>query len=545
MSLATRAVELLARIPPARTHALSVRRDIDVVMRDGITLLADLYRAPGHTTQPTVLMRSPYGRTGVWGLGARVFAERGYQVLIQSCRGTGGSEGDFNAYRHEIEDGLTTLAWLEQQPWFSGKVAMFGPSYLGIVQWAVATSPPGSLRAMAAPISSARVRAFTYPGGTFSLDSTLSWLALLASQRAGGRLGVRGRLAARRRMARGFEALPLSEADVAVTGERVPFYQDWLARMDDDAFWAPVEYDRHLESLTVPVTMVTGWYDMFLPAQLADYQALRTAGRDVRLTIGPWKHTDAGVAGESLRDSLEWFGMHLQGLDGNSRRSRVRLFVGGARRWIDVADWPHPARRVRWHLQPGRLLHTRLAQVSAPDCYRYDPSDPTPSVGGSLLARSGGPRDNRALERRSDVLVYTSAALVRDLEVIGPVSAELYVRSSLEHTDFFVRLCDVEPSGKSRNICDGLQRMTPTAWRRGADGVSAAEVHLWPAAHVFRRGHRVRVQVSSGAHPRFARNLGGGEPLPTAMTMRAADQEIWHDPDHPSAIVLPISEATG
>jgi putative CocE/NonD family hydrolase len=200
---------------------------------------------------------------------------------------------------------------------------------------------------------------------------------------------------------------------------------------------------------------------------------------------------------------------------------------------------------VRWHLQPGRLLHTRLPRVSAPDRYRYDPANPTPSVGGTLLASSGGPRDNRALERRSDVLVYTSAALVRDLEVIGPVTAELCVRSSLEHTDFFVRLCDVEPSGKSRNICDGLQRLIPTAWRRGADGVSAVDVHLWPAAHVFRRGHRVRVQVSSGAHPRFARNLGGGEPLPTAVNMRAADQEIWHDPEHPSAIVLPISEATG
>ncbi len=545
MSLATRAVERLARLPPAQTHALTVRRDIAVVMGDGITLLADLYRAREHGTQPTVLMRSPYGRTGVWGLGARVFAERGYQVLIQSCRGTGGSEGDFNAYRHEIEDGLTTFAWLERQPWFSGKVAMFGPSYLGIVQWAVATRPPGSLRAMAAPISSARVRAFTYPGGTFSLESTLVWLALLAGQRRGGRLRLRRRLAARRRMARGFRALPLSEADVAVTGEPVPFYQDWLARMSDDAFWAPVEYDRHLESLTVPVTMVTGWYDMFLPAQIADYQALRAAGRDVRLTIGPWKHTDAGVAGESLRDSLEWFGMHLQGRDADSRRSRVRLFVGGARRWIDVADWPPPTRSVRWHLQPARLLHTRLARASAPDRYRYDPSDPTPSVGGSLLGRSGGPRDNRDLERRSDVLVYTSAALVRDLEVIGPVTAELYVRSSLEHTDFFVRLCDVEPSGRSRNICDGLQRLTPTAWRRGGDGVSALEVHLWPAAHVFRRGHQVRVQVSSGAHPRFARNLGGGEPLPTAVNMRAADQEIWHDPDHPSAIVLPISQATG
>src|ERR1022692_2327719 len=337
MSFATRAAAVLARIPPAHTRDIAVHRDIEVTMPDGIRLLTDRYWPRGNGGEPVIVMRSPYGRNAVWALAARLFAERGYQVIVQSCRGTGGSEGEFDAYRHEAHDGLATLAWIEAQPWFSGKLAMAGPSYLGIVQWAVAAEPPPSLGAMAVPISSARVRAFTYPGGTFSLDSTLTWLALLASQRAGGRLGVRGRLAARRRMARGFEALPLSEADVAVTGERVPFYQDWLARMDDDAFWAPVEYDRHLAALTVPVTMVTGWYDMFLPAQLADYQALRAAGRDVRLKIGPWKHTDAGVAGESLRDSLEWFGMHLQGLDGNSRRSRVRLFVGGARRWIDVA----------------------------------------------------------------------------------------------------------------------------------------------------------------------------------------------------------------
>ena len=217
--------------------------------------------------------------------------------------------------------------------------------------------------------------------------------------------------------------------------------------------------------------------------------------------------------------------------------------MGGASRWIEVDEWPPPARTVRWRLQPRGRLHPGTPETSTPDRYRYDPSDPTPSVGGSLLARSGGPRDNRALERRSDVLVYTSAALVRDLGVIGPIQAELYVRSSLEHTDFFVRLCDVAPSGASRNICDGLLRLTPSAWRPGSDGVAMVEVQLWPAAHVFRRGHRMRVQVSSGAHPRFARNLGGGESLASATTMHPADQEVWHDPDHPSAIVLPIRDA--
>jgi putative CocE/NonD family hydrolase len=543
MSLVTRAAAALARIPPAGTHDVAVRRDIEVAMPDGTCLLTDRYWPRGNGGEPVIVMRSPYGRTAVWALAARLLAERGYQVILQSCRGTGGSGGEFDAYRNEAQDGLATLRWIESQPWFVGKVALAGPSYLGIVQWAVASEPPPSLRAMAVSISSARVRAFTYPGGTFSLDSTLTWLALLASQRQGGRPRLRERMAARGRMASGVMTLPLGDADRVVTGARVGFYQDWLARVDDDAFWAPVEFDRHLSSLTVPVTMVTGWYDMFLPAQLADYQVLRAAGRDVRLTIGPWKHTDPGAAGEALRDLLDWFGTHLlDNRGGSSQRSRVRLFVGGARRWLEVEEWPPPARSVRWHLHRDGVLHPRAPVASAPDRYRYDPSDPTPSVGGTLLARSGGPRDNRALEGRSDVLVFTSSVLVRDLEVVGPIAAELHVRSSLEHTDYFVRLCDVEPSGKSLNVCDGLVRVTPASSRPGADGIASIHVPLWPAAHVFRRGHRLRVQVSSGAHPRFARNLGVGEPLATAVTMHSADQEVWHDPAHPSAVVLPVRD---
>ena len=439
-------------------------------MPDGERLLTDRYWPRGAARQPVIVLRSPYGRGSVWALAARLLAERGYQVILQSCRGTGGSGGEFDAYRNEAEDGLATLRWIEFQPWFSGKIAMAGPSYLGIVQWAVATEPPPSLRAMAVSISSARVRVFTYPGGTFSLDSTLTWLALLAGQRLGGRPRLREQMAARQRMADGVMTLPLGDADRVVTGVRVGFYQDWLARMDDDDFWAPVEFDRHLSSLAVPVTMVSGWYDMFLPAQLADYQALLQAGRDVRLTIGPWKHTDPGAAGEALRDALDWFGIHLLDDRGDRwQRSRVRLFVGGARRWVEVAEWPPPARSVRWHLHAHGELHPRTPVVSAPDRYRYDPSDPTPSVGGTLLSRSGGPRDNRALERRRDVLVFSSSVLVRDLEVVGPVAAELHVRSSLAHTDFFVRLCDVEPSGKSLNVCDGLVRLTPrvaSAWSR-------------------------------------------------------------------------------
>jgi len=541
VSLTSRVVDMIARLPPVHTRAISVRRDIEIPMPDGVTLLADRYRARANGTEPLVLMRSPYGRAGLHAVAARAFAERGYQVVVQSCRGTQGSGGEFNAYRDEARDGRATLEWIDRQPWSTGKVAMFGPSYLGVAQWAAASNPHPSLCALAPAITSARVRTFTYPAGAFSLDSTLTWLATLARRRRPGLLGLRDQVDGRMRLARGFVTLPLAAADRAVTGDVVPFYQDWLARQHDDAFWAPVEFERHLRDVAPPVTMVTGWYDMFLPVQLADYRALRDAGREVRITIGPWKHADPGVAMESLRDALDWFETHLKGSP-DERGSRVRVFLGGARRWIELEDWPPPARSTPWYLQPDGRLHPRPPAVSPPDRYSYDPADPTPSVGGSLLASRGGPRDNRALEARSDVLVYTSASLVRDVEVIGPVSARLHVTSTLEHTDFFVRLCDVDPSGASRNICDGLQRLRPEAWHRAADGVASLDVELWPAAHVFRRDHRIRVQVSSGAHPRFSRNLGGDEPFGAATTMHVASQQIWHDPDHPSAIVLPVRD---
>jgi len=544
MSLVSHLLERAAHLPPPRTRAITIRRNLAIRMPDGVTLLADRYRARHDGTEPVILIRSPYGRGGIHALAARAFAERGFQVVVQSCRGTFGSGGDFNAYRDEAGDGLATLDWLGAQAWSKRGVAMFGPSYLGIVQWAVAADPHATLRALAPAITSSRTRTFTYPNGSFSLASTLAWLDILSGQRHKGLRRLRERLNSGRRLASGFATSPLTDADQVVTGDRVQFYQDWLTRKDDDAFWAPVEFDRYLDAVSVPVTMVTGWYDIFLPVQLADYRALRAAGRDARLTIGPWKHVDPGCAAESIRDALDWFGVQLHGRP-TSRASRVRIFVGGSRRWRDLDEWPPPSRAVGWHLHPNGGLEVRRAEASEPDHYRYDPADPTPTVGGTVLATSGGPRDNRALERRRDVLVFTSPALVRDVEVVGNVAAHLHVRSSLEHTDFFVRLCDVDPSGASRNICDGLVRLTPGAWRRDADGVAMVTVDLWPTAHVFRRDHRIRVQVSSGAHPRFVRNLGGGEPFGSATTMRVADQEIYHDRDHPSAIVLPVREEPG
>ncbi len=289
--------------------------------------------------------------------------------------------------------------------------------------------------------------------------------------------------------------------------------------------------------------LIAGWYDVFLPQTLADYARLRAAGRRPQLILGPWFHLDSRWMPMGLRASLAWFRAHLLGDRSGLGAAPVRVHVMGAGTWRELPDWPPPCREERWHLQPGGGLAPAAPAASEPDRYRYDPADPTPTVGGSTLLPTAGARDNREVEARADVLVYTSAPLAREVLAMGLVKAELYVTSSLEHTDFFVRLCDVHPSGRSLNVSDGLLRLAPGRGSSAAEGgARKVEIDLWSTAHCWRRGHRVRLQVSSGAHPRHARNPGSGEPLATATTLVVAEQAVHHDPARPSAIILPIVE---
>ena len=278
--------------------------------------------------------------------------------------------------------------------------------------------------------------------------------------------------------------------------------------------------------------MVAGWYDIFLPYMLADYQALREDGQDVRLRVGAWRHSSPGVFKYGFHDALGWFDAHLR-RQPLPRHDPVRVEVMGGGGWRGLRQWPPPARVQRWHLHPGRALDTAPPPASEPDRYRYDPADPTPAVGGSTLSQNSGPKDNRALEQRPDVLTFTSAPVESALEIVGPVSAELHVASSRTHTDFFARLCDVDPKGKSVNVTDGLLRLTE-------GGPGPIRVDLWPVAHRFEPGHRIRLQLSSGSHPRYARNLGTGEPLATASSLQTADQAVYHDPGRPSAVLFPV-----
>jgi uncharacterized protein len=543
MSVASRFLGKAMKLPPAESHAVKVDRDLRIPMSDGVVLLADRY-IPAAGAGPLVLVRSPYGRANMFGtLFGTLFAERGLQVLLQSCRGTFGSGGELDPFA-ERDDGLATVAWMREQDWYPGAFATAGPSYLGIVQWAIAADAGPDLRAMAALVTSTDPYDLIFDGGSFSLQSTLVWVDLVEHQER--RLALLRQGLASRRLKSLFGQLPLGELDSRAVGHEISDWQNWLAHPGaDDPYWTARRFCADRSAVSAQVSFVAGWQDIFLPGELRDYLALRAAGHEPYLLIGPWQHTDSDGMAAGIRESVAWLRAQLLDDKSQLRAAPVRIFVGGIEQWRDLPSWPPHSTAQRWHLQAGGGLHTDEPKAAEPDTYSYDPADPTPSVGGPVLAASAGrgktPSDNRELEARDDVLTYTSSPLGADLEVIGQVSADLYVRSNLEHTDFFARLCDVESSGRSLAVCDALIRVAPGQPAAEADGTIRVRIDLWPTAYRFKSGHRIRLQVSSGAHPRYARNTGSGEPLGAATKLVPADQQVFHDPDHPSALLLPVT----
>jgi putative CocE/NonD family hydrolase len=395
---------------------------------------------------------------------------------------------------------------------------------------------------MALSVTSSNFRdAVVYPSGCFALGTSLTWLRLLEYQENGIGNALRRQFESKRILKTAYNVLPVVDADVAAVGRPIPFFRDWLEHeTPGDPWWSPVDFGRDLRNVP-PASLVGGWYDLFLPSQVDDFVALRSAGRSVRLTIGPWSHSSPGAVAASLRDGLEWFDGHFNGGPDDRPRNVVRIFVMGVRRWVEFPDWPPPTVDHTWFLGDRGTLQTSGPGSGPPDHFHYDPDDPTPAVGGaSLNAGDSGPKDQRPREQRSDVLTFTSEVLTGDLTVVGPLSADLCVRSTSDHCDFFVRLCDVSPKGTSTNLSDGLVRLTPEAMTKAADGSLLVHISMWPTANAFRRNHRIRLQISSGAHPLFLRNSGTGDPLVVSSHQRDADQDIFHDPDHPSCLNLPV-----
>ncbi|MEV0702782.1 CocE/NonD family hydrolase [Saccharopolyspora sp. NPDC050389] len=538
MAVLTAAMRWFIGLPPARAR-VRVQRDIAVPMSDGVRLMADRYYPVGDERAPLVFIRSPYGRRQAYAVLARVIAEQGFQVFQQSLRGTADSGGEFDGFAMRPGDGLQTVAWRDQ-PWFPSVMATWGTSYLGYVQWELAqVQIPEWKAAIIQDAPSEFYHSFMYPGGAFALGNALGWVQVVNTMfRTRGSLlrQLPAAFTGPRKLRKAVLAPKIGDADRKAVGEHVPYFQEWLHHPEPDAYWARMDHQRNVENMPETVLLAGGWFDFFLPGMLADYAALRASGRQVRLLVGPWSHGRGMNSRRYLRESFAVLDHALRG-EGKPPENPVHLNMTGADRWSEFTDWPPPGFDAKpWYLHGDGGLDTRSPVTCTPSRYRYDPADPTPTIGGAIVAVGAGSKDNRRIESRSDVLVFTSPVLRADLDVVGLVGAEVHIRSSREHTDVFARLCDVEPGGRSVNLCDGILRLRTSQSETTVDGVRIARVELSPTAHRFRRGHRIRLQLSSGAHPRFARNLGTGDPLGTAM--EPAEQEIFHDPDHPSLLLL-------
>jgi putative CocE/NonD family hydrolase len=541
LHLASRMIQHTQKLPAPITRDVTVTRNIKVPTRDGVDLLADRWApATGGVGLPTVLMRTTYGsQTLTTTPMLRPIAERGFQVLVCNARGTFGSGGTFDPLRSERDDGLDTLDWLIEQAWFGDSIVLFGPSYLGYTQWAVADRVPPQVKAMI-PIQteSACTLEFLRADG-FALESPFLWGFVVDGQERRFAMLRHPGLTGIRKMRRLMASLPLNQADVLGVGHRIGYLQDALAHDSTSAHWERADHSARAGDVTIPVSSIAGWHDIFLPGQLRDFKALQAKGRPARLTVGPWAHTmTAEPIQLGMKHLLEFGLTYARGAQPEDR-APVRLFVQGADEWRDFGSWPPDGYADQsYYLQPVGTLAHDIPSESEPDKYHYDPSEPTPAVGGARFAFATGSVDNAKLEARADVVTYTSAPLSEDTEVIGEVEAQIWFISTLSHADVFVRVCDVRADGRSYNVTDGLTTLT------SADKLTCAKVTLFPTAYRFKQGHRIRIQVSSGAFPRYNRNAGSGEPRGEARTLHAADQRVFHDPARPSVVRLPVRAAS-
>ncbi|WEF19917.1 CocE/NonD family hydrolase [Microbacterium maritypicum] len=524
-----------ADMPPRTHHEVVRAAGIPVPADDGTTLLTDHWHAEGAGGH-TVLIRTPYGRDGIAGV-ALFLAERGHHVVVQSCRGTFGSGGAFDPLHDEVADGQATMRWLRAQTWATGRVHSWGGSYFGVTQWAYCD---GDERpdALGIAISARRFDdAILYTGGGFSIDTPLTWAYALDIQERSLPSKAWALLRARSAFRRGALAIPPSEA-VRVARDADPqFFRDWVEHSEHgDPWWEPMHFAQDVETIP-PVTLVAGWQDLFLVGQLADYAALRDADRPVRLIIGDWVHGAPEITVIGVREALRSFTA-----DAPTNGVRLDVTGGGGRR--ELPSWPpsHTAMTVTLTAD-GRLDRGGAEHPAADLTYRYDPADPTPDGGGRTLNPfSAGRRRQRVRERRDDVLVFTGDPLPEDLLVIGVPEIALPFSSSNPRADLFVRLCEVDTRGVSRAVTDGYRRLSPDdAGIDGAstDGTGTVRLELAPLAHRFAAGSRLRVQMSSGAHPLHLRNPGTDDPVRDHSRLLASEQTVRVGGSDPATLTLP------
>lgn len=549
----------------APTPAAEVKIEFNrrVKMRDGTELSADIYRPDKQGRFPVILSRTPYTKTSSSSLRiARYFAGNDYVFITMDVRGRGDSDGKFVPYVNDGQDGYDAIEWAAAQEWSTGKVGTLGGSYNGRIQWLTAVQQPPHLAAMI-PMVSPSDPFVEWPTGQ-PLPATISWFHFTSGKVAQNMEAVDWKKL--------YWHLPIITMDDAM-GRPNQLWDEEVEHSKLDSWWEAERYQNKFERIRVPALGISGWYDdeqvgtplNFIGMTAKGHESVR---RSQKLLMGPWPHAinsgtkigavDFGPTAVIDMNALwlRWFDYWLKGIDnGFMKEPPVRIFIMGENVWRDENEWPMA--RTQWTkyylhsnghantLSGDGKLSTSAPTDEAPDSYSYDPAKPTTYITDASFAQIGGPDDYREIEQRDDVLVYTSEPVTEDMEVCGPIRVQLSAISSAPDTDFMAKLIDVWPDGYAQRLTDGMVR---ARFKEGMDKPSLIQpgrvytydLDLWNTCQMYRKGHRVRLEISSSAFPKYDRNLNTGEALGKTTRMQVASQKILHDRQHPSHVVLPI-----
>lgn len=518
-----------------------VEKDHDVVMRDGVRLKHDHYAPADGSNKGTILVRSPYAQVGLPAIVyARPFVTHGYHVVMQNSRGTFGSEGgDFSPGISEREDAQDTVLWLRQQPWYTGRFATAGGSYVGFTQWALMEEAYDDLVAAVVLVGPDDLSRLAWRDGAFRLADMLTWSEDLAWQDETGTLRtiVRG-LRRPKRHAAVVDELALVPATDRLLKGRSSWFTRWLQHPDlTDELWAPTQATDALDGPDVPVLLLAGWQDVILQQNLTQWTTLSARSSKVALTVGPWKHgPDLALKGGAtiVSESLQWIETHLGQVESNERDAPVHVQLRGEKGWRSLPDWPPPAESTTLFLHDGRALSPEpRATGPATTEFTYDPRRPTPATGGAQLAVGSGYQDCQHLDARSDVAAFTGSVLTEPVVIAGTVVVELQHSCDAEAYDVFVRLSEVDAKGAAIHVCDRFVRVEHPA-------ASPMRIELEATAYRFAQGSRIRLSIAGGAHPVFARPLGPDGSVLSDDRLSPQTHTIAHDASRPSSVVLPV-----
>jgi putative CocE/NonD family hydrolase len=571
-----------------QNYAVITQNGVPMKTRDGVTLYSDIYRPRADGTFPVILMRTPYDKNVSWAVGpAYQIAAHGYVVIVQDVRGRYTSEGEWYPFRHESNDGYDAVEWAAALPSSNGKVGMIGGSYVGATQMLSAIAHPPHLAGICPVVTASNYHdGWTYQGGALEQWFDQNWATQLATN-------TMWRLIAKNTNALlGAPVLPLTHypafnyvslpAGAEATAQLAPYYLDWLAHPDYDAYWKQWSIEEHFSDIQVPALHIGGWYDIFLTGTLRNYMGIKAHGgtdearKGQRLLvqigghagfghrIGDVEFGDDALKFPSTEVVLAWYDYLFKGVQNEFATVPVRIFVMGEDKYHQESDWPPPeAKLTRYFLHSSGSANSLRGdgglsltppKKETPDKFTYDPANPVPTIGGSLCCDAEhyepGPRDQRASENRDDVLVYSTRPLAEDMEVTGPVTLELWARSSAVDTDFTAKLVDVSPVGFAMNLTDGILRMRYRDSQEkpglmNPDQVYKISVDLWATSNVFKKGHIIRLEVSSSNFPRFDSNLNTGADQATSREFVSATNTILHDSEHPSALLVPVITVGG